>query len=123
MPNHCENDLEVEGPRAEVERFLEYAKGENGVFDFNRFILYPERFSRLDAEASLWREKHEGDMVLKWSEGPKDGFNSGGHDWCVKNWGTKWNAYRIRPIELQTFLTAARSGRPGANSTSAPAAS
>jgi hypothetical protein len=21
----------------------------------------------------------------------KDGYNSGGHEWCVTNWGTKWN--------------------------------
>jgi len=20
----------------------------------------------------------------------KDGFNSGGYEWCIKNWGTKW---------------------------------
>ena len=20
----------------------------------------------------------------------KDGFNSGGYDWCLQNWGTKW---------------------------------
>jgi hypothetical protein len=21
----------------------------------------------------------------------KDGYNSGGHEWCIQNWGTKWN--------------------------------
>ena len=26
---------------------------------------------------------------------PKDGFNSGGYDWCVANWGTKWPASRV----------------------------
>lgn len=26
---------------------------------------------------------------------PKDGFNSGGYEWCISNWGTKWNACEV----------------------------
>jgi hypothetical protein len=112
MPNHCERDLAIEGTKAEVERFLEFAKGENGEFDFNRFLPYPEPYSRLDAEARRWHEAHKDDkdMNARWSERPKDGFNSGGHEWCVKNWGTKWNAYRIRPTDLVAFGDEAESG-------------
>jgi len=25
----------------------------------------------------------------------KDGFNSGGYEWCVKNWGTKWGFVEV----------------------------
>jgi hypothetical protein len=25
----------------------------------------------------------------------KDGYNRGGYDWCIKNWGTKWGLYAV----------------------------
>jgi hypothetical protein len=29
---------------------------------------------------------------MKKSDYVQDGFNSGGYEWCIDNWGTKWNA-------------------------------
>ena len=55
MPNWCENDLAVEGPKEVIEEFLKFAAGaagenplddEGSPFDFNRFIPYPEEFRR-----------------------------------------------------------------------------
>src|SRR5262249_29612945 len=33
----------------------------------------------------------------------KDGFNSGGYQWCTQNWGTKWPARRICDDPPQTW--------------------
>jgi hypothetical protein len=94
MPNWCENDLRVEGPRADLERLLEEAKGES-PFDFNRFIPYPEEFRRLDEVRDAWEREHGGHPGVDWASRPADGFNAGGCEWCVSNWGTKWPAHRV----------------------------
>lgn len=91
MANWCECDLTIEGPKHQVEEFLAHAKGEEGLFDFNRFIRYPERFAKLDRAAQEW------DALPEPKDGkdrPKDGFNQGGYEWRFDNWGTKWNAAR-----------------------------
>ena len=38
MPNWCECDLYISGPKEELEKFLETVKSEESVFDFNRVI-------------------------------------------------------------------------------------
>src|SRR5262245_11180350 len=96
MPNWCECDLRIEGPTAKVEEFLEFAKGEESCLDFSRFIPYPEHFAELDRAAAEWAERNP----PPWSEEafktrPTDGYNQGGCEWCVRNWGTKWNACRV----------------------------
>jgi hypothetical protein len=95
MPNWCENDLTVEGSRLEIDRFLvgirtgmdEFSKtAKNGdaldirEFDFNRILPYPKKF--------------------QWSNKQTDGYNSGGYDWCVNNWGTKWNACDVVVVRV-----------------------
>lgn len=108
MPNHCENDLYVRGKRADLNKFREFCKGEGTVFDFNKFIPYPEEFTKKDKEAQLiqdafhnmdaascrmWLDIH-GYINVMHAYDFKDGFNSGGYEWCAKNWRTKWNAYQ-----------------------------
>src|SRR5262245_20469590 len=89
MPNWCECDFYISGPKEAVERFLETVKGEDSVFDFNQLIPYPEDFRKLDGSFDEWMEKLPGER-----DGlpPADGYNQGGYEWCVANWGTKWNA-------------------------------
>ena len=64
MPNWCENDLAVEGPKEVIEEFLKFAVGENPLddeespFDFNRFIPYPAEFQRQDEIAEAWLKEH-----------------------------------------------------------------
>jgi len=102
MPNHCDNDLYVYGSTKKLREFIEFAKG----FDnYNReealvtekFIPYPEKFRKMDEEAKdirteIERKRKEGEDVssISW---PTDGFNSGGYEWCIENWGTKWGIY------------------------------
>ena len=96
MPNHCEQDLWVSGPKTELNKFVEYSKtlddgfGTSHVLDHNKFIPYPEHFKQMDIAADEARNnmKAGAPFVLV-----KDGFNSGGYEWCRENWGTKWGIY------------------------------
>ncbi len=91
MPNHCYNDMTIEGDEKVVAEIFEkhFPKDEDGTphFDFNTVLPYPQNFLDQDEVARKHREANPNDWSVK------DGFNSGGYEWCVNNWGTKWNAY------------------------------
>jgi len=88
MPNWCENDLRVIGKKEEIQRFLDHVKTESSRFDFETIIPYPDEFKKLDETAAAWeKNKDKPPNAMR----PKDGFNSGGYEWCINNWGTKWN--------------------------------
>jgi len=111
MPNYCENDLYVYGEPEKLKEFKEYAKGSGGWIDFNKFIPYPEKFKKQDDKANRWSElKNKKDDELSGDEKKEkillsmeadergyitDGYNSGGYEWCLKNWNTKWNACNV----------------------------
>lgn len=92
MPNWCECDLYVTGRDGRVREFLEFAAGDI-PFDFNRFVPYPAEFEAMDREAK--RRRQSDDPAVR-AEGWTDGYNSGGYEWCLAHWGTKWNACRGR---------------------------
>lgn len=91
MPNWCENDLQVTGDEARVREVLDFAGAGETAIDFNHFIPYPTGFAEADRAADAWRKSHD---TREWASAPKDGFNSGGYEWCIAHWGTKWNARR-----------------------------
>jgi hypothetical protein len=100
MPNHCENDLYVsclkDDYSVQLTGFIAKVctMDEEGVekIDFEKIIRYPTKFKILDDKHNKWFKEHPGD----YTNAPKDGYNSGGYDWCINNWGTKWNAYNAR---------------------------
>lgn len=120
MPNHISNrisfkalDTEAEGSWKQKEDTFEAVrtlmKTEDRPFDFNVLIPYPEPFKSLD-ESRRELEKKEG---LFAAMSVKDGYNSGGYEWCNVNWGTKWNAYDIGfDYEAILFQTAWSAPRP-----------
>ena len=96
MPNHVENDLTVKGDMNEIRRFFEKVKGgrEDVLIDANKLIPYPKVFEDKDCDDRL------------------EGLNSGGYDWRVANWGTKWGMYSFEKLVFRkktakvTFSTA-----------------
>lgn len=108
MPNWVENDLYFQGK--EVKKILAFIanKEKETVFDFDKVIPYPEPYRSMDERVENFRDElvSAGDdpvsrqiIVKKYGAtsddyfgGLKDGFNSGGYEWCIENWGTKWNA-------------------------------
>jgi hypothetical protein len=95
MPNWCENDLTVRGPSHVIEAFLSLITGES-IFDFGNVIPYPETFRRLDDHANEWDKAKAANPNTELGPRPIDGFSSGGREWCVENWGTKWPAAAVR---------------------------
>jgi len=89
MPNWCSNDLTITGPSEDLTTLANLVGlyGDSPSFDFNKIDPYPEHFREQD-EAAVEAFKR-GDYSVK------DGFNSGGYDWCVTNWGTKWNSNKL----------------------------
>lgn len=108
MPNHCENDLYIDGPKAKVAELLAFigADKDEPEFDFNALIPYPERFAQRDKDN---REMERDAFVAKYGDW-KDGFNVGGYEWRINEWGTKWGAYEVKRRDYQgvciTFQTA-----------------
>jgi hypothetical protein len=76
MPNWCECDLYISGPKEELEKFLETVKSEESVFDFNRVIPYPEHFQELDVPFREWVNTP---VAERDDLPPPDGFNQGGY--------------------------------------------
>lgn len=118
MPNHCHNDLYLRGPKADVAACLALigADQDDPKFDFSAVIPYPERLAQMDAECRAIRSAapEERAAMLEAYDGKwgthSDGFNSGGYEWCVEHWGTKWGAYNVARRDYDgpcvTFQTA-----------------
>ena len=95
MPNWCENELRVTGKKKDLETFIALAAGsrsEETDFNFENFIPYPQEFADADRAQREWEEVYKD---VPWGDRPPrpaDGYNSGGYEWCIANWGTKWPA-------------------------------
>lgn len=82
MPNHVRNEIFFEGLTTEVEdSILSKIEGANGPVDFESLIPMP---------LHIWR----GNVSIPIEE--RFGKHNCGLTWAHQNWGTKWNAYKIR---------------------------
>ena len=63
MPNWCWNEVQIIGNNNVIDRLKQAVKSDRNCFDFNKVIPYPEEYR-----------------------------NNGGYQWCIDNWGTKWEA-------------------------------
>lgn len=70
---------------------------ERGIFDFNNLIPYPKEFKERDDDAQLLSGV---DFLEKYGDN-KDGFNSGGYEWCNKHWKTKWGPSNVLWVKQQ----------------------
>lgn len=113
MPNYCESDLIVSGPKDKVKAFqmAVFTKGKNSphndnYFDFNKILPYPEKYKNDDQIKANWRAANiNPDGTFKpgitMNMMPYDGYNAGGYEWCCQNWGTKWPAGDFQNIDFE----------------------
>lgn len=107
MPNHCHNDLWINGSPDDVAAALALigADKPEPQFDFNAIIPYPAEFAERDNSAKRFHysiqhtdpvaaESARADHIAKYGS-DRDGFNSGGFEWCNDHWETKWGAYSV----------------------------
>lgn len=97
MPNHCETDMYIRGSDEDVTAF---AKWLEEIEPLNRDICrallpYPEHFAKMDEEAAVfsWSSKEDEATRKAAAEAyqakyghTKDGYNSGGYEWCHRVW-------------------------------------
>ena len=69
MPNWCYNQITIDGSRLDLKAFAD--KGSANDPDKNNSLL--QAFIPMPEEYLT----HEG-------------YNNGGYEWCINNWGTKW---------------------------------
>ena len=97
MPNHCVNFLEItDEENSNIKPVLKAIRGD-GLIDFSKIIPYPQEYAELDRVAQVYEKEHG------FQGKPTDGYNSGGYEWCIANWGTKWNAYKIEVVERDDY--------------------
>ena len=71
MPNNIRNVLKLSGSQEDIDTFVNFIKGDESLFDFEKLLPIPN---------AVWNR-----------------------DWCITNWGTKWNAYEIE-YKDNTFI-------------------
>lgn len=113
MPNWVDCELSVCGDEEVLKRFMEAVASEKSALDANKLLPYPEEWAKLDKISQDWDDRwsavlkalRDGEGVIEdekreeaWKkfkaengDRPKDGYNQGGYEWCVANWGMKWN--------------------------------
>jgi hypothetical protein len=99
MPNHITNFLIVEGKA--VENVLSFIKGKDTLFDFDKIKPMPKELKNTSFPISKAVDKVKKELIEKYGA-------HNWYEWCLQNWGTKWNSYESSTIsdnELY-FLTA-----------------
>jgi hypothetical protein len=91
IPNHCSNILRIKGPKDRLEEFKKYAEGPGPKWDSDE--LKPDAVTAFDINKFVPVPL---DILNAKKNNRADAFNSGGYEWCVANWGTKWGVYDIQ---------------------------
>ena len=115
MPNYCECWLVIESDNdGAVAAILASVKSSDGksLFDFDRIIPYPAEWRKMDEAAVEWRNKSAAyvgkpfaQVLSEIGPRPEDAYNHGGYEWCLENWGTKWNAIKPKIVENRQWRT------------------
>ena len=94
MPNHVAHLLTVKGPKAELDRLIEYVKSDRSAFSFQRIVPMPEAlentvagFVANETEEQVLARLEEKRLLIQ-SYGAANWY-----DWHCRHWGTKWDAY------------------------------
>lgn len=82
MPNYVVNKIKITGTQEEVTKLLNFIKSDDGFcIDFNKITPMPKWVYNKNLSS---REEEKYGKENCWLE------------WSIKNWGTKWNAFKAK---------------------------
>jgi|AntRauMFilla1563_2_1112583.scaffolds.fasta_scaffold01064_10 hypothetical protein len=124
MPNYITNILTLKGSDEKIKEVVESIQSEERVIDFNKIIELPDELKGTSAPTTIISQKKYDEQESL--DNPKNPFMSRGitkkmskdlivrfgadnwYDWCILNWGVKWNASECVMVEngKYEFITA-----------------
>lgn len=93
MPNWCTNILTVSGPADSLDKFFQTVTAGKEGLDFNTTVPMPPGL-----EKDLYNLPEEEQKRIK-AENLKKYGSEDWYNWCVNNWGVKWNASEVSDRE------------------------
>ena len=86
MPNYCSNVVEIQGPQHILKTLVDHK------LDFQKIHPYPPELDiTAGREGADDSPEQKALVAAEESNLEKHGYKNW-YDWCVNNWGTKWNA-------------------------------
>jgi hypothetical protein len=86
MPNYCNNVVEIRGPVAQVKALVDHK------LDFQKIHPYPPELDITAGREGADDSPEQKALVAAEESNLKKYGYKNWYDWCVNNWGTKWNA-------------------------------
>lgn len=109
MPNHIKNILELKGEQSEIDKVFDYIKGEkeDQFIDFEK-IATPPNYIYMGATNRIINDIFDTGEKQSIFNRKSDTWST----WCVRYWGTKWNAYEIEKEGNTLIFETAWNGVP-----------
>jgi hypothetical protein len=107
MPNNIMNDVTFNSnDKGTIDELRKFVKSAVQDFDFDKIRPLPDALKGIhsgsisidDKRYNYWRHVDDKSVGLENDEVGRlyDKYGAAfSNDWCVKNWGTKWNAYNL----------------------------
>ena len=86
MPNYCNNVVEIQGPQHILKTLVEHR------LDFMKIHPYPKELDITAGREGADDSPEQKALVAAEESNLKKYGYKNWYDWCVNNWGTKWNA-------------------------------
>jgi len=86
MPNYCSNVVEIQGPQHILKTLVEHR------LDFMKIHPYPKELDITAGREGADDSPEQKALVAAEESNLKKYGYKNWYDWCVANWGTKWNA-------------------------------
>jgi len=86
MPNYCNNVVEIQGPQHILKTLVEHR------LDFMKIHPYPPELDITAGREGADDSPEQRALVAAEESNLKKYGYKNWYDWCVNNWGTKWNA-------------------------------
>ena len=106
-PRYCENDLYIAGEPEEVNKVLEFMRSDHNEFDFEHIVPYPEELRERDEaeNASINDPEKYKAYEKKYARFEEK------EDWCLRHWGTLWNAIDVVRRDRQGVCVSFKTAR------------